>query len=64
MVFTDKKMNVRYLWLFVVAFLSYFAIESCGVSYKFTNAKWNTFLGYAVAIILTILNFKLIIDLF
>ena len=31
---------------------------------KFTNAKWNTFLGYAVAIILTILNFKLIIDLF
>lgn len=31
---------------------------------EFTNAKWNTFLGYAVAIILTILNFKLIIDLF
>lgn len=31
---------------------------------EFTNAKWNTFLGYAVAVILTILNFKLIIDLF
>lgn len=31
---------------------------------EFTNAKWNTSLGYAVAVILTILNFKLIIDLF
>lgn len=31
---------------------------------EFTNAKWNTFLGYAVAIILTILNFKLIFDIF
>jgi manganese transport protein mntH len=31
---------------------------------EFTNTKWNTFLGYAVAVILTILNFKLIIDLF
>jgi len=31
---------------------------------EFTNAKWNTFLGYGVAVILTILNFKLIIDLF
>ena len=31
---------------------------------EFTNAKWNTFLGYAVAVILTILNFKLIFDLF
>ena len=31
---------------------------------EFTNAKWSTFLGYAVAVILKILNFKLIIDLF
>ena len=31
---------------------------------EFTTAKWNTFLGYAVAVILTILNFELIFDLF
>mgnify|MGYP000843712551 CR=1 FL=1 len=31
---------------------------------EFANAKWNTFLRYTVAVILTILNFKLIIDLF
>ena len=30
----------------------------------FVNAKWNTILGYLVAVILTILNLKLIIDLF
>ncbi|KEY48512.1 manganese transporter [Streptococcus equinus] len=30
----------------------------------FVNAKWNTILGYLVASILTILNIKLIIDLF
>ena len=31
---------------------------------EFTYAKWNTFLGYVVAVIITILNFKLIFDLF
>lgn len=31
---------------------------------KFVNAKWNTILGYLVAIVLTLLNLKLIIDLF
>ena len=31
---------------------------------KHVNAKWNTFLGYAIAIVLTILNLKLIIDTF
>lgn len=30
----------------------------------FVNAKWNTFLGYLVATVLTLLNLKLIIDLF
>ncbi|WP_205401025.1 Nramp family divalent metal transporter [Streptococcus lutetiensis] len=30
----------------------------------FVNAKWNTILGYLVAVILTILNLKLIVDLF
>ncbi|MCI7678347.1 MAG: Nramp family divalent metal transporter [Streptococcus orisratti] len=30
---------------------------------KFVNARWNTFLGYLIAIILTLLNFKLIYDL-
>ena len=28
------------------------------------NAKWNTFLGYLVAIVLTILNFNLIVTTF
>lgn len=31
---------------------------------EFTNAKWNTILGYVVAIILTILNIKLLFDIF
>ena len=31
---------------------------------KHVNAKWNTFLGYAIAVILTILNLKLIFDTF
>ncbi len=31
---------------------------------KFVNARWNTILGYSVAVILTILNLKLIFDLF
>lgn len=31
---------------------------------KHVNAKWNTLLGYAIAIILTILNLKLIFDTF
>ena len=31
---------------------------------KHVNAKWNTFLGYAIALVLTILNLKLIIDTF
>ena len=31
---------------------------------KHVNAKWNTFLGYSIAIILTILNLKLIFDTF
>ena len=31
---------------------------------EFVNAKWNTILGYVVAIVLTLLNIKLIIDLF
>ena len=31
---------------------------------EFTNAKWNTTLGYAVSIILTILNIKLLFDIF
>ena len=31
---------------------------------EFVNAKWNTILGYLVAIVLTLLNLKLIIDLF
>lgn len=30
----------------------------------FVNSKWNTILGYLVAIILTVLNLKLIVDLF
>lgn len=30
----------------------------------FVNSKWNSILGYLVAIILTVLNLKLIIDLF
>lgn len=29
---------------------------------KFVNSKWNTILGYAVAVILTLLNIKLILD--
>ena len=31
---------------------------------EFNNAKWNTILGYAVSIILTILNIKLLFDIF
>lgn len=31
---------------------------------EFVNSKWNSILGYLVAIILTVLNLKLIIDLF
>ena len=31
---------------------------------EFTNAKWNTILGYTVSIILTILNIKLLFDIF
>ena len=31
---------------------------------KHVNAKWNTFLGYAIALVLTILNLKLIFDTF
>ena len=31
---------------------------------EFTNAKWNTILGYIVSIILTILNVKLLFDIF
>ena len=31
---------------------------------KHVNAKWNTCLGYAIAIVLTILNLKLIFDTF
>ena len=31
---------------------------------EFTNAKWNTILGYLVSIILTILNIKLLFDIF
>ncbi|CAD0176159.1 divalent metal cation transporter [Streptococcus thermophilus] len=31
---------------------------------KYVNAKWNTYLGYAIAIVLTILNLKLIFDTF
>ena len=31
---------------------------------KHVNAKWNTFLGYAIAVVLTILNLKLIFDTF
>ena len=31
---------------------------------KHVNAKWNTWLGYAIAIVLTILNLKLIFDTF
>ena len=31
---------------------------------KFVNAKWNAILGYLIAIVLTLLNLKLIIDLF
>lgn len=31
---------------------------------EFTNTKWNTILGYAVSIILTILNIKLLFDIF
>ena len=31
---------------------------------EFINAKWNTILGYAVSIILTILNIKLLFDIF
>lgn len=50
MIFTEKKMNVRYLWLFIAASLSYFAIESCGVSYKFTNAKLDYSIYKTIAI--------------
>ncbi len=31
---------------------------------NFVNSKWNTILGYLVAVILTVLNLKLIVDLF
>ena len=31
---------------------------------QFVNAKWNTILGYVVAVVLTVLNLKLIFDLF
>lgn len=31
---------------------------------EFVNSKWNTILGYLVTIVLTLLNLKLIIDLF
>ena len=31
---------------------------------EFTNVKWNTILGYVVSIILTILNIKLLFDIF
>ena len=31
---------------------------------ELTNAKWNTIIGYAVSIILTILNIKLLFDIF
>ncbi|MCE2073178.1 Nramp family divalent metal transporter [Streptococcus thermophilus] len=31
---------------------------------KHANAKWNTFLGYTIALVLTILNLKLIFDTF
>lgn len=31
---------------------------------EFVNAKWNAILGYLIAIVLTLLNLKLIIDLF
>ena len=31
---------------------------------EFANAKWNTILGYVVAIVLTILNIKLLFDIF
>ena len=31
---------------------------------EFTNTKWNTILGYVVSIILTILNIKLLFDIF
>ena len=31
---------------------------------KYVNAKWNTYLGYAIAIVLTILNLTLIFDTF
>lgn len=31
---------------------------------NFVNAKWNTILGYLVAIVLTLLNIKLIFDIF
>lgn len=31
---------------------------------EFANAKWNTILGYTVSIILTILNIKLLFDIF
>lgn len=31
---------------------------------EFVNAKWNTILGYVVAVVLTVLNLKLIFDLF
>lgn len=31
---------------------------------EYTNAKWNTILGYAISIILTILNIKLLFDIF
>ena len=31
---------------------------------EFVNSKWNTYLAYAVSILLTILNVKLVVDLF
>ena len=31
---------------------------------EFVNSKWNTYLAYSVSILLTILNVKLVVDLF
>lgn len=49
--------------LFSIFPLVYFTSNSKLMG-EFVNAKWNTILGYLVASILTILNIKLIIDLF
>lgn len=43
--------------------LVYFT-SNCKIMGDFVNSKWNSILGYLVAIILTVLNLKLIIDLF